>query len=68
MNGQDVGIRENVPLIAPAVRNVNARAFGEGLDAKGAPIPRPIVAPADGRVVAVPQVGGLHHRYDRQAA
>ena len=35
---------------------------------KDAPIPRPIAAPADGRVVAIPQVGGLHHRYERRAA
>jgi transposase InsO family protein len=34
---------------------------------KDAPIPRPI-APAAGRVVAIPQVGGLHHRYERHAA
>ena len=33
-----------------------------------APIPRPIAAPGEGRVVAIPQVGGLHHRYERQAA
>jgi putative transposase len=35
---------------------------------KDTPIHRPIVAPTDGRVVAIPQVGGLHHRYERQAA
>ena len=35
---------------------------------KDAPIPRPIAAPADGRVVAIPQVGGLHHRYELRAA
>ena len=35
---------------------------------KDAPIPRPIAAPGDGRVVAIPRVGGLHHRYERQAA
>jgi putative transposase len=35
---------------------------------KDAPLPRPSVAPADGRVVAIPQVGGLHHRYERHAA
>ena len=35
---------------------------------KDAPIPRPIVAPSDRRVVAIPQVGGLHHRYERLAA
>jgi transposase InsO family protein len=35
---------------------------------KDAPIPRRIAAPSDGRIVAIPQVGGLHHRYERQAA
>jgi putative transposase len=35
---------------------------------KDAPDPRP-VQPADGgRVVAMPEVGGLHHRYERRAA
>ena len=35
---------------------------------KDAPEPRPIQPPAMGPVVAVPQVGGLHHRYERRAA
>lgn len=35
---------------------------------KDSPQPRPIQAPEMGRVVAVPQVGGLHHRYERRAA
>jgi transposase InsO family protein len=35
---------------------------------KDAPIPRPIAVPGDGGVVAIPQVGGLHHRYERLAA
>lgn len=35
---------------------------------KDAPIPHPSARPADGRVVAIPQVGGLHHRYERHAA
>jgi len=35
---------------------------------KDAPIPRPSARPDDGGVVAIPQVGGLHHRYERQAA
>ena len=35
---------------------------------KDSPDPRPIQAPEMGRVVAVPQVGGLHHRYERRAA
>jgi transposase InsO family protein len=36
--------------------------------AKDAPIPRAVVPPQAGRVVAIPQVGGLHHRYERRAA
>ena len=35
---------------------------------KDSPDPRPIQPPAMGPVVAVPQVGGLHHRYERRAA
>jgi transposase InsO family protein len=36
--------------------------------AKDSPRPRPIAPSRLGRVVASPQVGGLHHRYDRRAA
>src|SRR5580692_12718321 len=35
---------------------------------KDAPEPRPIQPPELGRVVALPRVGGLHHRYERRAA
>ena len=35
---------------------------------KDAPEPRPIAAVETGRVVALPAVGGLHHRYERRAA
>ena len=35
---------------------------------KDSPQPRPIQPPAMGPVVAVPQVGGLHHHYERRAA
>jgi len=35
---------------------------------KDSPEPRPIQPRAMGPVVAVPQVGGLHHRYERRAA
>ena len=35
---------------------------------KDAPDRRPIELPATGRVVQLPEVGGLHHRYLRQAA
>ena len=36
--------------------------------AKDAPIPRAIQPPALGKVVELPEVGGLHHRYERRAA
>ena len=35
---------------------------------KDAPIPRATSPPGDGTIVAIPQVGGLHHRYRRRAA
>jgi transposase InsO family protein len=35
---------------------------------KDAPGPRPIELPAAGNIVQRPEVGGLHHRYLRQAA
>ena len=35
---------------------------------KDAPVPRPVAPPTAGRVIATPQVGGLHHRYERRAA
>ena len=35
---------------------------------KDSPEPRVVEPPEMGRVVAVPQVGGLHHRYERHAA
>jgi putative transposase len=33
-----------------------------------APEPRPVQGPELGRVVELPEVGGLHHRYERAAA
>jgi len=35
---------------------------------KDTPIPRPVTPPGDDAVVAIPEVGGLHHRYERRAA
>jgi transposase InsO family protein len=35
---------------------------------KDTPQSRPVEAPEAGRIVAIPEVGGLHHRYERRAA
>jgi transposase InsO family protein len=35
---------------------------------KDAPISRPVGSPPDGDIVAIPHLGGLHHRYERRAA
>jgi putative transposase len=35
---------------------------------KDTPRPRPVTPPSGGRIVAIPEVGGLHHRFDRIAA
>jgi len=36
--------------------------------AKDSPEPRSVEPPASGAIVAIPQVGGLHHCYERRAA
>lgn len=35
---------------------------------KDTPEPRPIQSPSAGQIIAIPEVGGLHHRYERRAA
>jgi putative transposase len=35
---------------------------------KDAPEPRPIQPRSSGQIIAIPEVGGLHHRYERRAA
>jgi putative transposase len=35
---------------------------------KDCPDPRPLMPPRIGKVVAIPKVAGLHHRYERLAA
>jgi hypothetical protein len=35
---------------------------------KDAPVPRAMSPPTDGNIIAIPQLGGLHHCYERRAA
>jgi len=35
---------------------------------KDTPCPGPVTPPSTGRIVAIPEVAGLHHRYNRIAA
>jgi hypothetical protein len=35
---------------------------------KDCPDTRPVRRPAAGKIIALPEVGGLHHRYERRAA
>ena len=35
---------------------------------KDSPVPRPVESAKAGQIIALPQVGGLHHRYERLAA
>jgi transposase InsO family protein len=44
----------------------NATRPHQSLD-NDSPYPREVQSPAGGRIVAIPQVGGLHHRYHRAA-
>ncbi len=36
--------------------------------ARDSPRPRPVQPPSAGEIVELPEVGGLHHRYERRAA
>ena len=60
---------------APPLRRVlreyvayyNADRTHVALD-KDAPATRPVLPPGRGKVIAVPRVGGLHHRYETPTA
>lgn len=65
--------RRAQPEAAEAVRSANGNPAGalllEGVAGRHleSPRPREVQPPALGRVMATPQVGGLHHLYQRAA-
>ena len=54
-------------VLAGYIEYYNSSRTHLSLD-KDSPNSRPVQTPQQGDVVAVPQVGGLHHRYERRAA
>lgn len=54
-------------IIAEYVAYYNESRTHLSLD-MDSPVTRPVQPPDQGKVVSLPQVGGLHHRYERQAA
>jgi hypothetical protein len=59
---QGVGVRIKY-FVAYYIRSRTHLALG-----KDTPSPRPVTPPSAGRIVAIPEVSGLHHRFDRIAA
>jgi putative transposase len=62
-----IGERHLLGILAKYVDYYNRTRTHLSL-AKDAPEPRNVQLPSQGRVVAVPRVGGLHHEYIRRAA
>jgi putative transposase len=52
-------------VLASYIRYYHRSRLHLSLD-KDSPVPRPVQAV--GKIVAIPEVGGLHHRYERRAA
>ena len=55
-----------LPDFKPPVGNMRSRTHLAL--AKDSPVPRSVQSPSTGLILATPEVGGLHHRYDRVAA
>ncbi|MGB2999014.1 MAG: integrase core domain-containing protein [Phycisphaerae bacterium] len=53
-------------ILAEYVKYYNHARTHQSLD-RNSPVPRDVEPPANGRVVATPYLGGLHHRYSRAA-
>jgi putative transposase len=61
-----VGERHLLRLVRQHVAYYNEDRPHMSLD-RDAPVARAVQPPSAGRVVALPRVGGLHHRYSRAA-
>jgi hypothetical protein len=57
---ENLALRQQLRVLEHAVRSHLSLE-------RNAPIPRPVHAPSEGNVVAVPHVGGLHRGYRRVA-
>jgi hypothetical protein len=64
--GEGRGQRRTWPILASLRSYLRSRTHLAL--AKDTPSPRPVTPPSAGRIVSIPEVGGLHHRYDRIAA
>ena len=61
-----LGERHLTELLARYLRYYHESRCHLSLD-RNAPLPRPVEPLSGGRVIAIPHVGGLHHRYTRAA-
>jgi hypothetical protein len=61
---------ERIPPASRAARVVSRTSRGPDSPGprQGRPEPRPVERSERGRIVAMPMVGGLHHRYSRRVA
>ena len=54
---------EHYPVVQALASNGADEALG-----KDSPVSRPVQPPELGAILELPEVGGLHHRYERQTA
>ena len=68
--GDDVVLEQgnNIPADCGLIEAFGVRVNNATVTDKDCPDSRPIVPRGIGKVVAIPRVGGPHHRYERLAA